>query len=73
MSQPNDLDAARDELAERRKGGNFELPNATIHFAPLQVKLLSVDQGGTQAMVEYPGGLREVIHAAEIAALVIEP
>lgn len=71
MAGHSDLEAARDFLAGRREQGLFTLPSATIQFAPLEVRLLSVDQDGSQAMIEYPGGVREVVHAAEIASLTL--
>lgn len=71
MTGQSDLHAARDMLAERREKGLFTLPSATIQFAPLEVRLLSVHRDGSQAMIEYPGGVREVVHASEIASLTL--
>lgn len=70
MSQEQ-LNAARETMAARRAAGNFTSPDAVIELKPLAVKLLSIDQDANQVMVEYPGGVREVLSVAEIATVTV--
>lgn len=63
------LNAAREIMAVRRAEGNFTSPDAVIELKPLAVKLLSIDQDANQVMVEYPGGVREVLLADEILSV----
>lgn len=65
------LNAVREIMAARRADGDFRSPDAVIELKPLAVKLLSIDQGANHVMVEYPGGVREVLSAAEIATVTV--
>jgi hypothetical protein len=67
MSEQDALNSAREAMAARRQDGDFASPHVSFQFKPHAVRLLSINQDGSQAFVEYPDGVREAINASEVS------